>query len=147
MVKIISGGQTGIDQIGLEIAKDLGYETGGWMPRNWITEDGARPDIGERYGMKECGSSYYPIRTEQNVEDSDITLIFNRSMGTGSRLTQRLCKKHGKPCIINPTHIALNKYDVINIAGTRGSRLTIEDMEYFRKEIRSVLASGTPNGE
>lgn len=143
MVKIISGGQTGIDQIGLEIAEGLGYKTGGWMPRDWMTEDGPQKATGERFNMQECDSGYYPVRTEMNVEDSDITLIFNSTMGPGSRLTQRLCRKHGKPCLVNPKHVDLNKYEVVNIAGTRGSRLTAEDLEYFRKEIRAVLTPRT----
>lgn len=143
MVKIISGGQTGIDQMGLEIAENLGYETGGWMPRDWMTEDGKREDIGERFNMQECDSGYYPVRTEMNVEDSDVTLLFNRGMGPGSRCTARLCRKHNKPCLINPKHVDLSKYKVINIAGTRGSRLSDADREYFRKEIRAVLSPQT----
>ena len=38
--KIISGGQTGADREALETARDLGIETGGFVPKGWLTEDG-----------------------------------------------------------------------------------------------------------
>ena len=38
--KIISGGQTGADQIGLEVALSLGIPTGGTAPKGFITETG-----------------------------------------------------------------------------------------------------------
>ncbi|SFF23216.1 YpsA SLOG family protein [Spirosoma endophyticum] len=36
--RIISGGQTGIDQLGLEVARSLGIPTGGLAPRMLIVE-------------------------------------------------------------------------------------------------------------
>jgi hypothetical protein len=36
--KIISGGQTGADQGGLEGARLLGIQTGGTAPYNWMTD-------------------------------------------------------------------------------------------------------------
>lgn len=32
MLKVISGGQTGVDQAALSAAKEAGLLTGGWMP-------------------------------------------------------------------------------------------------------------------
>ena len=43
--KIISGGQTGIDQLALEIAIELGIETGGTAPPNFMTEDGVNLEL------------------------------------------------------------------------------------------------------
>lgn len=40
---IISGGQTGADQGGLDAGKALGLKTGGLMPKGWRTEAGPRP--------------------------------------------------------------------------------------------------------
>ena len=37
-VKIVSGGQTGVDQGALEAAVQLGLEFGGWAPYGWIAE-------------------------------------------------------------------------------------------------------------
>jgi len=51
MLKIISGGQLGIDRMGLEIAKELGFEAVGTAPkyfldRKWIRSfaEGLPPD-------------------------------------------------------------------------------------------------------
>lgn len=37
-MKIVSGGQTGIDQGALEAALALGFEIGGWAPARWLAE-------------------------------------------------------------------------------------------------------------
>ena len=37
-VKIVSGGQTGVDQGALEAAVLLGLEFGGWAPARWLAE-------------------------------------------------------------------------------------------------------------
>ena len=39
-VKIVSGGQTGVDRGVLEAATALGLDFGGWSPHGWIAEDG-----------------------------------------------------------------------------------------------------------
>jgi hypothetical protein len=38
--RVISGGQTGVDQAALRVAKAIGLATGGWAPLGWETEDG-----------------------------------------------------------------------------------------------------------
>ena len=45
MLKIISGGQTGIDRMGLEVARELGLPTGGTAPKSYWTENGADPSL------------------------------------------------------------------------------------------------------
>ena len=34
-LKIVSGGQTGVDRGALQAAMDLGLEWGGWAPKGW----------------------------------------------------------------------------------------------------------------
>lgn len=95
--KIISGGQTGADEAGLYAAKYLlGLETGGMMPGGYRTEKGDRPDFKKEYGLTEHTSRAYPPRTEQNVLNSDGTLIFGKNSG-GSKLTRTFCRTWGKP--------------------------------------------------
>ena len=36
--KIISGGQTGVDQAALDVAIKLGISHGGWIPKGRLTE-------------------------------------------------------------------------------------------------------------
>jgi len=71
-MKIISGGQTGVDRGALDAAIGLGIPHGGWCPRGRLAEDGPIP---ARYVLSETDSPEYWLRTEQNVSDSDATLI------------------------------------------------------------------------
>ena len=38
--KIVSGGQTGVDQAGLLMATEMGIEVGGWCPKGGLDENG-----------------------------------------------------------------------------------------------------------
>jgi hypothetical protein len=132
--KIISGGQTGADQAGLDAAIELGIPHGGWIPKGRKTEEGPLP---AKYKLKEMGTTSYPKRTEQNILDSDGTVIFTFGKLTGgSALTRKLAKTHGFPCL----HVDLNKVTVgegadlvrtwlenhnikvLNVAGSRASK-------------------------
>ena len=62
--KIVSGGQTGIDRAGLEVAIALGIDYGGWCPAGRLSEDGSVPS---RYNLDEMDSADYPSRTQQNL--------------------------------------------------------------------------------
>ncbi len=101
--RIVSGGQTGVDRAALDVAIALGIEHGGWCPRGRLAEDGTIP---ARYLLRETSSSEYAVRTEQNVIDSDGTLvIYYQRLQRGSLLTYRLAKEHGKtsvPCARRP---------------------------------------------
>ncbi len=95
--KIVSGGQTGVDRAALDAAMARGVPHGGWVPRGRKAEDGRIP---ERYDLREMSTPQYARRTEQNVLDSDATLIVSRGPLTGgSRLTRGLARRHGKPCL------------------------------------------------
>jgi hypothetical protein len=130
IVKIVSGGQTGADQGGLNAAIACGVDHGGWCPKGRRSENGRIP---LKYDLKEHGSWQYIERTEQNVIDSDATAIFTFGPLTGgSARTVDFCLKHKKPYI----HIDLlmendeqdlidfiGKKDVVlNVAGNRESK-------------------------
>jgi len=66
--KIISGGQTGADVAGLDVAIKHGILHGGAIPKGKLTEDGVLP---EKYNLQEMTTKSYPKRTEKNVVDSD----------------------------------------------------------------------------
>ncbi|TWU47738.1 putative molybdenum carrier protein [Rubripirellula reticaptiva] len=96
--RIVSGGQTGIDRAGLDVAIDLGIEHGGWCPKGRLAEDGTVP---AKYQLTEYSSPKYSARTAQNVIDSDATLIlYERKLIGGTLLTARLCKRHKRPCFL-----------------------------------------------
>ncbi len=131
--KIISGGQTGADQGGLEAALTLGLETGGKVPHGFKTEDGSAPELGPKYGLEELASEEYPPRTRYNVVDSDATVIFGHTSETGSRMTKRMCEESHKPCLIIEefdgdgldlirSFVGIYKVETLNVAGNRESK-------------------------
>ena len=134
-MKIISGGQTGADQGGLNTAIKLDIEHGGWCPKGRRSEDGPIP---KKYDLQETVSSNYLVRTEKNIIDSDATIIFigKKRLTGGSRMTAKLCRQHNKVFLTISTNsgpLAANiklvkmfldtyKPKVLNIAGNRNSK-------------------------
>lgn len=53
LTKIISGGQTGADEGGLEGARLLGIPTGGTAPKGYRTENGPNLTLRDTYGLVE----------------------------------------------------------------------------------------------
>jgi len=112
ITKIVSGGQTGADRAALDVALEEGIRHGGWVPKGRKTEDGPLP---ERYQLTEMPTESYPARTEQNVIDSDGTVVFSHGELTGgSAVTKELAMKHGRPVL----HIELNKVNAFKAAET-----------------------------
>lgn len=143
--RIISGGQTGIDQLGLEVARSLGIPTGGIAPKGYLTENGPDDRLRDVYGVTEHPSASYPPRTRANVQQSDGTVLLGLISG-GTKLTLDICEKEGKPCLVNPTAEAFrtwlmdHKIKVLNVAGSWGSNLSTEQIEEYRKLLIGVLS-------
>ena len=130
LTKIISGAQTGADQGGLRAAVHLGLERGGWIPFGRRTDEGRLSDeLFTFWNLREHPSPTYPPRTEQNVRESDGTVIFGNAYSPGCSLTVRLCQKHKKPYLIMESvsydvaellkWILNSKVQVLNVAGNR----------------------------
>ncbi len=132
--KIISGGQTGADQAGLDFAIEHNIPHGGWIPKGKRTEAG---ELEDKYNLIEMPTKSYPKRTEKNVIESDGTAIFTHGrLKGGGLLTKKKALAHGKPFL----HINLNELSTtaastllanfirssdircLNIAGTRASK-------------------------
>lgn len=93
--RVISGGQTGVDQLGLAVALALGFSTGGVAPKGFLTEYG--PDERLRgFGLIENATADHPARALANVTESDGTVIFGAAWG-GTLLTLLACHDAGKP--------------------------------------------------
>lgn|SRR3990167_1031903 len=127
--EIRSGGQTGADEGGLRAGLALGLRTGGWIPKGRRTENGAMSDADfKMFGLEEHAFEGYPPRTEDNVLETDGTVLFGDMNSPGSRLTVKYCRMNGAPYICNPLQdefVAwLDKYAIriLNVAGNRESK-------------------------
>ena len=154
--KVISGGQTGVDRAGLDAALKAGIPISGYCPKGRLAEDG---NIPEKYPMIELESpeSYY--RTEQNVIQSDGTLILNKgSLSEGTKLTHDFTIRYGKPSlivqldadkIIEPAHVIRwikgQLINTLNIAGPRESKcpggIYAEALAYMKKVFNALKES------
>src|SRR5438309_2663708 len=98
LLKVISGGQTGVDRGALDAALALQVECGGWCPAGRLAEDGTIP---ERYPVMELANAGYAERTARNVADSDGTLIISNGEPVGgTRETVDRCIEMRKPHLI-----------------------------------------------
>lgn len=98
LLKIISGGQTGVDVAALRAARAMGLQTGGWMPHGWRTLDGRHPEYAHLYGLQEHRESSYPPRTSANVAAAGATLRLAVDFDSaGERCTREKIARHRKP--------------------------------------------------
>ena len=96
ITRIVSGGQTGVDQGALEACQWIDFPYGGWVPKGRLTENGPLPNTFK--GMQEHLSDDYLIRTEANVVDSDATVVLSHGKPTGGSLrTIKFAQKHNRP--------------------------------------------------
>ena len=130
-LKIVSGGQTGVDRAALDAALNMKISCGGWCPRGRRAKDGTIP---RKYPLRETPDDDYTQRTMWNARDSDGTLILKRGkLSGGTALTAALAKRFSKPCLILDLNntcdpekirkwIIRHKIQVLNIAGPRESQ-------------------------
>jgi hypothetical protein len=144
LLKIISGGQTGIDRMGLEVARELGLPTGGTAPKGYWTEKGADPSLAD-FGLTEHPSRDYTNRTRQNVVDSGATVLYGDPESSGSKTTIQYCLVANKPYLLNPAPDDLTAFlrdkhvQTLNVAGNRGSKLTPDLLDAYRTSFRQAL--------
>ena len=132
-MKIVSGGQTGVDRAALDAALRYGIESGGWCPTGRLDELGRIPD---RYPIKELENGGFTERTLQNVKDSDGTvIIYPGKLSGGTEQTLHFCVEQPRPHeLIDASKVSTekaaqliadfvreNKIDALNVAGPRAS--------------------------
>lgn len=128
-LKIISGGQTGVDQAALDAALAFGVAIGGWCPKGRRTEAGP---LDPRYPLRETPSEAYAQRTSWNVRDSDGTLllVFDEPTG-GTAWTLEEAQRMEKPLLVHRLDVdeidaaiywlETHHIQTLNIAGPRAS--------------------------
>jgi hypothetical protein len=132
-LRIISGGQTGVDRAALDAALRYGINCGGWCPAGRLDEFGKIPD---HYPIQELQGGGFAERTLQNVKDSDGTVvIYPQQLRGGTEQTVRFCVELKQPYqLIDASTVSTedaakliadfvrkNKIDILNVAGPRQS--------------------------
>ena len=132
-LKIISGGQTGVDRAALDVALKYGIESGGWCPAGRLDEFGKIPG---HYPVQELQGGGFTERTLQNVKDSDGTVvIYPGELRSGTEQTVRFCVELERPHqLIDASRasaedaaefiadfVLKNKIGILNVAGPRQS--------------------------
>lgn len=134
--RVISGGQTGVDQAALAAAKLAGLETGGWAPKDWQTAAGPDFRLRDEWGLREYRAPGYRERTWANVQDADATLRLAVDFTTvGERCTMNAIRRYSKLALDVPLleagekpldwqelvldWLAANGVQTLNVAGNR----------------------------
>ena len=149
-MKIVTGGQTGVDRAALDAARESRVAAGGWCPEGRLSEDGRIPDA---YPVNELVNAGYKERTRQNVIDSDGTAVIYFCNPTGgTKQTIDFCIQEQKPYALIDAEVltveqAINKIQkfiglytisILNVAGPRTSEEPAA-YAYARKTIKGVL--------
>ena len=149
-LKIISGGQTGVDRAALDVALSRGIDCGGWCPAGRRDEFGKIPD---HYPIQELQGGGFTERTLQNVKDSDGTVVvYCDHFGGGTEQTVRFCLELKRPHeLIDASKISAedaakligdfvdkNKINILNVAGPRQSEWP-EGYDYASRALSAFL--------
>lgn len=131
-MRILSGGQTGVDRAALDVALALGLPCGGWCPAGRWAEDGPIPT---RYPLRQTPLRDPAQRTWWNVRDSDATLVLVRGgIRGGTALTVQIARWLDRPYRVLSLTDAPNQQRVrawlldlavgsLNVAGPRESEV------------------------
>lgn len=151
MMRVLSGGQTGVDRAALRAARDLNVRTGGWCPRDRWAEDGV---LSRKFGLRETPTRLPGVRTRRNVESADATVVlFRTSLSGGTALTAAHARRCGKPLLLLDvsrhrtsilverlgTWLVQKRVRAVNFAGPRASEAPGLD-RITRKIVRKALS-------
>jgi hypothetical protein len=106
MLKILSGGQTGVDRAALDAAIALGIPYGGWCPKGgWAEDRETPPGVRALYpDLRETPESAPDQRTEWNVRDAGRLLVLTDGAGLavskGTARALQCAEALGRPHIV-----------------------------------------------
>jgi len=97
-IKLISGGQTGIDRAVLDFCLDNRIPCGGWCTNDRLAEDGI---IHKKYPLQPLPGGDNLERTKANVTDSDATIIiYMEEMEGGTLESFVFAQQERKPYLV-----------------------------------------------
>lgn len=128
-IKVVSGGQTGVDRGALDAALDMNIQCGGWCPEGRLAEDGPIP---EQYPVQELPGGDYRDRTRKNVADSDgSAIIYFGEIEGGTESTLDDCVQLAKP------------YQLIDGSGMQPGQAAKQIAEFVReRSVRTLNVAG-----
>ncbi|HTN51218.1 MAG TPA: putative molybdenum carrier protein [Anaeromyxobacter sp.] len=108
LVRVISGGQTGVDRAALDAARSAGLALGGWCPPGRAATSGPIP---AEYPLRETPEERSPaapdvprsLRTEWNVRDADAVLVLRplaAPIDPGTEWTVRCAGRLGRALLV-----------------------------------------------
>jgi hypothetical protein len=107
-MKLLSGGQTGVDRAVLDVAIERGVDYGGWCPKGGWAEDLTEPPglLAKYPNLQETPLADPAQRTEWNIRDADACMIVIEAAGVavskGTALAQDLAHRYRKPLFVAP---------------------------------------------
>jgi hypothetical protein len=105
-MKIVTGGQTGVDRAALDVAVGSGIDYGEWCPRGgWAEDFPEPPGVRAKFPqLRETPLADPAQRTAWNIRDSDAVLILVGDAGTsvsaGTTLAGQLAEGQRKPTVV-----------------------------------------------
>jgi hypothetical protein len=129
-LRIVSGGQTGVDRAALDAALAADILCGGWCPAGRWAEDGLIPP---RFPLRETASADPAERTRLNVRDNDGTLVLCAGpLAGGTALAAEHARALGRPLLVlDPAEpgaveaaaawVSVRNIGTLNVAGPRES--------------------------
>ena len=118
--KIISGGRTGVELAGLDVAVKLGIAHGGWASRGMRNDQGP---LAAQYGLQEVSALGFRYAMEQNILNSDGTLLVTRDRQTvETRYAVETALSHQRQLL----HVDLTQYASFEAASLTSSWISLQ---------------------
>ena len=168
LVRVISGGQSGVEQCALECARRANLVTGGWAAPHFLTTSGSNaPLLRDTYGLREVTdvdwrgnvAAGYVKRACANIDEADATLFFIDPDSASSASRAALNYAHtgewdgvSRTAAARCPYLLLTEYDphalldfierhsirTLNVCGSRAMRGT-KRSTWMRRAVRRTL--------
>jgi hypothetical protein len=120
--KIVSCARTGVELAALDVAVKLGIDHGGWAPRGMRNDNGPIP---AEYGLIEASAVGFQFAMEQNIIDSDGTLLVTRGRRSEkSRYAVQAALRHQRQLL----HADLSQHSAFEAASLISSWASLQNI-------------------
>ena len=131
--KIISGGQSGVEIAALDAATRLNIPHAGWCYKGRKIDGGI---LAKQYNVKEIDTPSYFQRLENNIVDSEGTIVLTYGqLAMGSKAARDLTGKYNKPFL----NVDLSKHALNHAIASIRKWMA-------KNEVRTVYFTGTKTG-